>query len=136
MNQYLKQCIKHEFFMADDLCYDYERVMCFCLLYSSVELQLKTDLLFQMICTPPKMKKFELASPAVLRLLETFVLIGCHLMAQFIHSNMETFLSPNERESFKLMYSLFEQSTVNGCLKDFAIITRNKVMHPSGQSDT
>lgn len=57
-------------------------------------------------------------------------------MAQFIHSNMDTFLNPNERESFKQMYNLFEQSTVNGCLKDFAIITRNKVMHPQGWQDT
>jgi hypothetical protein len=47
-------------------------------------------------------------------------------MAQFIHSNMDAFLNPSEKESFKQMYILFEQSTVNGNLQEFALATRNK----------
>lgn len=45
---------------------------------------------------------------------------------------MDAFLNPGERESFKQMYQLFEQSTVNGSLQEFAQATRNKCF---GQTD-
>ena len=53
MNVWLKQCLHAEYFYAENPdYYDYERLLCLCLLYSSGQVKSKTAILFELMANP------------------------------------------------------------------------------------
>ena len=92
MTPILAKCMQLEYFFSpvgSSEFYDFEKIVCFCLLYTkSTEPKIKNKLLFEMMANY-QTKKIDYSSAVIGQKLEILITITCFIVAYFIQTNMD-----------------------------------------------
>lgn len=120
MTPMLSKCLQLNFFFTDATrdFYNFDKLLCFCLLYSSAAPEMKAQILFE-IMAYPKTDKLQYNSISIYNTLEFAVAITCFIMAEMFNESKDTMLDLEYQHTFNELYDMFSQSCKNGSLQDF-----------------